>query len=313
MARSKCHKMVKAVDFAGPRRSRKEVKAILRSRARQSVNSGTKRKYEVQRQVMKRFLRKRGWQKMTASRFEDFLAGLILNKRSGGTAKTYRSAWLFWRELDGLSYPSESKLRRISRVVKGMTYRAGKAPGITRGALDSGMLKQLRYHCEINGLRMYADGFALTWYGFLRHGQTAGLRRCDVRRGVRKGPLLALGKKKSFCAARCTWQQLSHFKAVPNCRSILKSLCKGKSSQDPLFPGWNKHLARSLVREASRVFGWDPTVKWDGVHCFRHGASQEWAVVKKDKVRSMMRRATWESCRTAARYGRPRGVIKRGR
>jgi len=264
---------------------------------------------------MERFLAKRGWSTMTTRRFEDFLAGMILAKRKGRTAATYVSAWKFWREVDGLPPPGVRKMRQIRRVINGMQYKGGKAPGLARGALDSGMLKQLRWHCQVNGLAEMADGFALIWYGMMRHNQLLELRRCDARMGAKKGPLLALGRKKAFCAKRCKWQYLSHFKAVPNCRSLLKTVCRGKRPGDKMFPNWSKSLARALIRETARLFGWDPTVKWDGVHCMRHGAAQEWAAVKGDRVRSIMRRATWESCKTAALYGklRGRGYVKPGR
>jgi len=53
--------MVKGqADFAQSVRSRREVKAILRKKAKQSVCTGTKKKYTYQRGVMKRFLDKGG-------------------------------------------------------------------------------------------------------------------------------------------------------------------------------------------------------------------------------------------------------------
>jgi len=244
---------------------------------------------------------------MTSRRFEDFLAGMIVAKRAGRTASTYLSAWNFWREVDGLPPPSSRRLRHIRRVIDGMKYKGGKLNGLPRGALDSGMLRQLRWHCRVNGLYEYADGFALIWYGMLRHNEIVLLRKCDARMHAKRGPLLALGKKKSFCAKRCSWKYLDHFKAVPNCRSLLRHVCEGKRPAGKLFPSWSKHTARTLIKEASRLFGWDPTVRWDGVHCMRHGAAQEWAAVKGDKVRSIMRRATWDSCQSAALYGKPRG------
>jgi len=301
-------------DFAQTKRSRRDIKKLLRAEAKKSVAKNTQKKYKIQRGVMKRFLRKRGWSVMTSRRFEDFLAGIIVAKRAGRTASGYLAAWLFWREVEGLPEPNQKKLTKIRRVIKGMTYKGGKAPGLPRGALDSGMLKQLRWHCRFHGLHEMADGFALVWYGMLRHSQVTGLRKCDVRFHCAKGPLLALGRKKAFCATRCTWRYLDHFKEVANCRSLLKSACRGKGATDYLFPSWRKGLARALVKEAARLFGWDPSVKWDGVHCMRHGAAQEWAAVKNDRVRSIMRRATWDSCRSAALYGKLRGNIgsKRG-
>jgi len=302
-------RMVKLVDFAQSARSRSQVKGILRKEGKQSVSKETRRKYRLQRGVMQRFLKKRGWSPMTTRRFEDFLAGMVLAKRAGRTASTYLAAWLFWREVDGLQRPSEKKLMRIRRAIKGMSYKSGKAPLLPRGALDSGMLRQLRWHCRYHGLQDMADGFALIWYGMLRHSQVLELRRCDVRFGAAKGPLLALGKKKAFCADRCSWRYLDHFKEVANCRSLLRHVCKGKGPTDKLFPKWRKGLARALIREASRLFEWDPSVKWDGAHCMRHGAAQEWAAVRGDKVRSIMRRATWDSCRSAALYGKRRGRV----
>lgn len=300
-------------DFAQSRRSRSEVKTLLRKTAKQSVAKTTKIKYKYQRGVMKRFLNKRGWRVMTSRRFEDFLAGLIVAGRAGRTAATYVAAWKFWREVDGREPPKETRLIKIRRVIAGMKYQGGKAPNLPRGALDSGMLKQLRWHCRVNGLHEMGDGFALVWYGMLRHNQVMELRRCDARMYARKGPLLALGKKKAFCAQRCSYKYLDHFKAVPNCRSLLKHVCKGKRGRDKLFPSWSKALARELIKEAARLFEWDPNVKWDGVHCMRHGATQEWSAVKGDKVRSIMRRATWDSCKSAALYGKLRGsVMQRG-
>jgi len=296
------------VDFAGKgKRTHHNISRVLKKAGKESVAGSTLKKYTIQKKVMDRFLRKRGWSVMTAARFEDFLVGMILAGRAGRTAATYRAAWLFHRELNGYDPPRARKMRRINRAIAGMTYKAGAAPSLPRGALDSGMLKQLRFHARVNGMKAEADGFALTWYGMLRHNQLCGLRKWDVRFHARKGPLLALGRKKAFSATRMKVENLDHFKAVPNCRALLKSLCKGKKGRDLLFPNWSKGRARALIREAAAIFDWDTTVKWDGVHTFRHGAAQEWRAVKGDRVSSIMRRATWDSCKTAALYGKPRG------
>ena len=257
--------------------------------------------------IMERFLKDRRKKSMTVRRFEDFLVGMDEEGRAGSTAATYRSAWLFWREVRGKKVPSARRMRGVNRAIAGMRYRSGAAPGLPRGAMDSGQLKQLRFHAAVNGCVMEADGFALTWHGMLRHGALQGLKVHDVRLEARKGPLLRLAKKKAFSAARCTTSNLDHFVQVRNCKSLLKHLCRGKRGGDPLFKGWSKDKARDLIKEAAVVFDWDKTVKWDGMHCMRHGAAQEAKACGEDPVQSVMRKAVWAAVSSAARYRKHRG------
>ena len=274
---------------------------------KQSVNKDTKGKYKRQMSCMKLFLRDRGKRTMTVKRFEDFVVGLDDEGRAGSTAATYRSAWLFWREVRGKKAPSARRMKGVNRAIAGMRYRAGAAPGLPRGAMDSGQLQQLRFHAAVNGCIEEADGFALAWYGMLRHSALTGLKVNDVRMLARKGPLLRLAKKKAFSAARCVTDNLDHFIQVRNCKSLLKDLCKGKRGTDPLFRGWSKDKARGLIKEAAVLFEWDPTVDWDGMHCMRHGAAQEAKACRTDPVQSVMRRAVWSAISSAARYRKLRG------
>ena len=106
---------------------------------------------------------------------------------------------------------------------------------------------------------------------------------------------------------------MGHFKDVGNLKSLLQHLKAGKHGADLIFPNWCEARARDLIKEAAIVFGWDPLVKWDGVHCFRHGATQEAAAslkIFKDPVRSVMRRATWSSVGTMRGYKKKRGGKK---
>ena len=292
--------------FSGAR-SRKDVKRSLKGLRKQSVNGETRGKYKRQMKAMKLFLKDRGERKMTVRRFEDFIVGMDEEGRAGSTAATYRSAWLFWREVHGKKVPSARRMRGVNRAIAGMKYRSGAAPGLPRGAMDSGQLKQLRFHAAVNGHLVEADGFALAWHGMLRHGALTGLKVHDVRMGARRGPLLRLAGKKAFSAARCTSDNLDHFVQVRNCKSLLKQVCHGKSGNDLVFRGWSKDRARALIREAAVIFKWDDTVKWDGMHCMRHGAAQEQKACNEDRVQSVMRKAVWSAVSSAARYRKPRG------
>ena len=119
--------------------------------------------------------------------------------------------------------------------------------------------------------------------------------------------MLRLARKKAFSAARCTTSNLDHFVQVRNCKPILKHLCRGKRGSDLLFRGWSKDKARDLIKEAAIVFHWDKTVKWDGMHCMRHGAAQEAKACDEDPVQSVMRKAVWAAVSSAARYKKHRG------
>lgn len=144
-------------------RSWRDVKRALVKLRVQFVDVQTKGKYKRQMKCMKGFLRDRGRRSMTVKMFEDFVVGLDSEGRAGSTAATYRSAWLFWREVRGKKVPSARRMKRLNRAIAGMRYRAGAAPGLPRGAMDSGQLKQLRFHAAVNGHVEEADGFALAW------------------------------------------------------------------------------------------------------------------------------------------------------
>ena len=289
------------------KRSRGVVKRTLNRLSRASVTKKTATKYRRELEEMDDFLRVRGHSKMTMRRFEDFVAGLHEQGRAGSTAAGYRSAWKFHLETTGHRVPSERKFRRVNRAIAGMSYRAGAAPVMPRGAMDSGMLMQLRFHCAVNGFTMEADAFALKWHGMVRHGQLPGLRVCDARMLAEKGAMIHLPKKKAYSARACKAVNRSHFKHVANCAGLLKHVIKGKRGNDLVFPGWCAARARDLIKEAAIVFRWDNTVKWDGPHTMRHGASQEGLACTENPVKSIMRRATWAAASTAARYMKPRG------
>ena len=295
------------------RPSRKSVIATMRRLCRDSIRPETDSKYGSSIKRMRKFLSERGLRKMGVREFEEFLADLVAKKRAGSTAAGYRAAWLFWRETRGKKPPSGRKMRRVNRAIAGMRYKGGKPLSMPRGAIDSGQLMQLRYHCVVNGFTEEADGFALMWYGMLRHFQGHEVRACDLRNEAVNGPMVHLPLKKAFSAGRCVPGNMGHFKDVGNLKSLLRHLKAGKHGADLIFPNWCEARARDLIKEAAIVFGWDPLVKWDGVHCFRHGATQEAAASLKifeDPVRSVMRRATWASVGSVRGYKKKRGGKK---
>ena len=299
--------MVKASKVSKAAR-RRYVKEKMLGYKRNRVTKETAGKYarEVARQ--RAFLAERGWRKMTSSRFEDFIVEMVEeNRLSGATLAHHRSAWLRERAVHGKKRPSKRSMESINLAIEGIRYKAGECPGIPRGAMDSGMLMQLRYHCVVNGCVMEADGFAACWYGMVRHGVMKKAVVADIRRWAAKGPLWHCPRKKALSCKRIKSENLSHFKEVSNLAPLFKIITKGKRSGDKLFPNWCPDRARQLIREAAEVFDWDATVDWSGPHTMRNGASQEGRATLTDEVGSVMKRAVWSSISTAVRYRKLRG------
>ena len=287
---------------------RSYVKKTMAGYKRDRVKKETDKKYRREIARQRTFLRERGWHKMTRSRFEEFIVVMVEeHKLSGGTMAHHRSAWLRDRMLHGKRRPSQRSMEGINAAIEGIRYKAGECPGIPRGAMDSGMLMQLRYHCVVNGLVMEADGFAACWYGMVRHGVMKTAVVGDIRRWAAKGPLWHCPRKKALNCKTIKSENLSHFKEVSNLAPLFKVLTKGKRSHEKLFPNWCPDRARQLIREAADVFDWDKSVDWSGPHAMRNGASQEGRATLTDEVGSVMKRAVWSAVSTFARYSKLRG------
>jgi len=289
-------------------RAKEMVQQRLKELRAQKVKTKTRAQYLRELAKQDEFLAARAVAKMDVEMFGDFIVGLDDDGLSGSTAAHHLSAWLHRLTVEGKPLPTEEKLKPLYDAIQGMRYRAGKCPGIKRGAMDSGQLAQLRFHCAVNGFLMEADAFAAMWYGMVRHTAAMETSVHDIRMYAAKGPLWHLSMKKAMAATRMKTENMSHFKEVHNLRSLFKHLTKGKRPEDRLFPGWSQSRARALIREAAFVFGWDPTVKWDGPHTMRNGAAQEVRACLQDKVGSIMKRAVWGVCSSAARYRKLRGV-----
>ena len=297
----------KAKKFLEPR-SRDEVEKRLKELRVLKVRPETREQYVRELKKQEEFLAERGIPEMDAELFGDFVVGLKADGLSGRTAAHHMSAWLHSLYVAGVPQPAEATLKPLYDAISGMIYRGGECPGVPRGAMDSGQLMQLRYHCAINGHTMEADAFAAIWYGMVRHGAAAAASVHDIRMYAAKGPLWHLPMKKALRATRVKAENLSHFKEVHNLRSLFRHLTKGRRPEEKLFPGWSKARARALIREASLVFGWDPTVDWSGPHTMRNGAAQEVRACLKDKVGSVMKRAIWSAVASAVRYRKLRGL-----
>lgn len=153
-------------------RSREEVKERMKGLRKKNVLKKTLDQYSRERAKQEKFLNTRGATAMTVELFEDFVCGLDEEGLSGGTANHHLSAWKHMLTVNGQPHPTEAELKPIMDAIDGMRYEAGECPGLPRGAMDSGMLAQLRYHhCGVNGLVLYADGFAAIRHGMIRRGR----------------------------------------------------------------------------------------------------------------------------------------------
>ena len=237
--KSKARKVRPGGSFLRPR-SRKEVAEQLEGLRKKRVLPKTLQQYRREWEKQKKFLKARGEEEMTVELFEDFVCGLDEEGLAGSTANHHLSAWKHELTVKGMPHPNEEQLKPVVDAIEGMKYEAGKYPGLPRGAMDSGQLAQLRYHCGVNGMIMYADGFAAIWHGMIRHSAAAAAQVHDARLFAAKGPMLHLPRKKAMQAKRCKSKNMSHFKHVENMASLFRSLTKGKKATDKLLPGWSQ-------------------------------------------------------------------------
>jgi hypothetical protein len=298
--------MVKLISRAEKRKdwgrlTTKDVEDAGRKLCINSTAKSTTGKYIHEISVMTDFMGYHGLELMAARDFEKFVASMHLVGYAGRTIATYRSAWSWWYDRDELPFPTEHELRRVSRMIKGATYMAGEVPGVPRGCLDSGQLLQLRTYCVMADCGMYAEGFAVMWYGMFRHGAIQDLRVHEVRMDAMKGPLVFQERRKPCKGGSCGPAMLGHFKPLDNLETILRHLTEGRDGEELVFPGWDQATARAIIREAAAKYGWDTTVNWDGPHCMRYGAAAE-ARTLEDDVRPFMLRAAWLGSRTVRTY-----------
>ena len=156
-----------------------------------------------------------------------------------------RSA-LVWRQLE--DEPIErcwSQTIRFRRRFKGAT-RLCLDPQ-SRGSVTFNQLKQLTEYCQEAGETEYARGFAIAYYGLLRHSELELLRRNDVE-GETATLRIRGGKGRLHYEVDIV--------QVPEVQELVTCLKKDGNTV-LLLHFWNKVKANALIRASAVHFEWN--------------------------------------------------------
>lgn len=272
------------------------------------VLAETSTKYGRKIYNMRQWLQKFNLPEMTPLNMRRMMGDLISNNTTSSVLGQYRAAWKFWSLQEGKAYPAE-EVAQINAIIQGVAYNAGEREKEEYSPIDSGMLEDLRQYCMSQGRQMYADGFAVIWYGVFRHTSPSGITGIRVQdvRSTNKGTMVRSTRKKAARATATSTKTVlyDNLKAVPNLEPILKALCKGKGPDDLLFPKWSAEVANKIIKAAAQQLQWGEG-KWC-VYSLRHGAAIEMdaactTTVTPTALREA-RRAGWSDVQSKRYYG----------
>ena len=238
--------------------------------------------------------------------FSMYVAFLDLKGRAASTAAGYRSAFNYYCECRCKQITAQQDAQ-ITRMIKGMKYRGGDVPSITREAIDSGRLAQLIEVCKILGKVVYAEGFVFTWFSGYRHKSVMKLKVKDVRFDTLTGTKVYTERMKSANAAKARPGTIGNLKEVDNLTGLLKRRCARRGPEELVFPGWCSRTANAIIRTAAEKFKWGQG-QWV-VHSLRHGAAREYEAMWETEVNTLedvqamtRKRFGWTNIESKANY-----------
>ena len=151
----------------------------------------------------------------------------------------------------------------------------------------------------------------------LRISEAKNIRECDVEAGG--GGLsvapdgLILRNEKSASKERVAKGRAPLVRSKPIPRAALQAIMAAKKKQYGkagfVFSQHVDRRIRMLLKSTAERFGWDPSLKWDGPHVFRHtgaGAqARRLAPVLKAVERSLTQQLSLQSSSTFKKYAKP--------
>jgi hypothetical protein len=160
----------------------------------------------------------------------------------------------------------------VDRVIEGYE-RANPVVAKPRGALTAEMFAQV---LKMLDEEKYARGDIVSGLSFafgfgLRGGQVKTLLRKEFH--AVDGSWLYLGVRHKVKNAGSPTIGVENHDLAPELYPFVTGYLS--STSDPqvrLFPDYDGREVGHIIKRAAAKFGWDPSVKWDGGHCVRHGS-----------------------------------------
>ena len=69
----------------------------------------------------------------------------------------------------------------------------------------------------------------------------------------------------------------------------------------PLWPDWREEKANEFIANVPKIRHWPAHLRWDGMHCHRHGAAQR---AKREVLEAVKKRGNWNTDASARHYSR---------
>ena len=184
----------------------------------------------------------------------------------GTTLEGYRSAVLWIQRIHDL--PQFAADERLVRAVAGYKHY-DKCHGIPRGAVTWGMLQQLLANSP-----QWRDAFEVIFLCVLRITQLLRMLVGDAVLTADGAVVLTVrAEKRNKCGS--VYTAVSRKEVVhPRAKELLRRLQQGRVHGQKLFPGFSAAAANDIIQRAAVALGWPSGLKFDGVHCLRHGGCQ---------------------------------------
>ena len=234
----------------------------------------------------------------------EFISYMRKSKRAkAGTLRGYKAAMLLVMKLEDPSHAlSESLSMDLDELLDGReVLEAKENPRQPRGAIDEKKLRSLvtkaRGERSVRGNRL-ADGFLVANGCGMRGGSLKELTAGDVH--LEEGYIMAPRKGRELVKAREGYKE-EHIIATTEAEMVLRRRCQGLKANDCVFKDWNDEEANAFVQETAKREKWPTTLKWDGMHCHRHGAAVR---AKKAVLEAVKKIGPWKTDASATHYSR---------
>ena len=224
---------------------------------------------------------------------EDFLALCVSLSRfyRGSTLESYRAA-VVWRQLEDQNtdqcWSQTSRFRRRFKGVQNICLQPKP-----RGSITLAQMRSLTNYCKDQGELAYGQGFAVAYFGFLRHRkQLVNLEKIDIEANSSDALIKIRGGKgrQHYIVDTVVAPEVCH----------LLMYLKSSSSHLALFPNWDKVKANRIRSHVANLLQWNSHQTWS-FHCLRHGCAGHLTREGTD-LTTRLRRVRWMSEFTATHY-----------
>ena len=228
---------------------------------------------------------------------------------------THLKAAVVWNHEVNEDPLSDSDKAFMTRIVEGFK-RTHPETTMPRGAIDAPMLQDLlgMLRSEDYKRRRIVDGLLVQWAFGLRGGQIKGLLtqhffHVPGEDGEPSSWLYIGPRFKDRTSVSAAVDPVLH-RSATQLYDTVSAILRGARPGDMLFPRHDAAEVNRIIQRAAVTLRWDPTLKWDGGHCLRHGSLVEAA--REGGLAAVLARGAHRSQQMQLHYSRSNEERKSG-